>query len=110
MTPLTTGYEGRKMSVTAAVKRAYAIQGWRFVEVVGCLSSDALPAGCFTSKKARTIVALARIDGAPIKKIYSQKDQFFLVVSMQRPTGQRGEDGDVFVLVFSKQRGSPNPY
>ena len=33
------------MSVTTAVKRGYATRGWRFVEVVGRLTTDALRIG-----------------------------------------------------------------
>ena len=102
MTRLTTEFDGRKMSVIAAVKRSYVFQGWRFAEVVGRQRSDALPAATFSAKKARTIVASARSDGRWSRKVYSQKEVFFLTVSMQRPTGKHGEDGDVFVLVFSK--------
>src|SRR5437870_2943099 len=102
MTRLTTECDGRKMSVIAAVKRSYVFQGWRFVEVVGRLRGDALPVATFSSKKARTIVASARIDGRSSKKVYIQKEAFFLTVSMQCPNGEHGEDGNVFVLVFSK--------
>jgi hypothetical protein len=109
MTGLTTQFDGRKMSVIAAVKRSYVFQGWRFVEAVGRPRSDALPAATFSSKKARTIVASARSDGRRSKKVYSQKEAFFLTVSMQCPTGEHDGDGNTFVLVFSKRR-APNQH
>ena len=109
MTRLTTEYEGRRMPVTAAVKRAYAALGWRFHEVVGRLASDALPVAPFSSPRARTILATAQTSGEPIKKSYSQNDTVFLIVKMQRPTGRQGQDADSFALVFSKRRIMPNP-
>jgi hypothetical protein len=96
------------MSVAAAVKRAYAALGWRFLEVVGRLASDALPAIPFSSPRARTILATAQTNGEPIKKSYSQRGAVFLVVKMQRPTGRQGQDADSFALVFSKRRILPN--
>jgi hypothetical protein len=109
MKNLTTEFDGRKMSVIAAVKRAYVFQGWRFVEVVGRLRSDALPGATFSSRKARTIIASARSDGRLSKKVYSQKEAFYLTVSMHCPFGEHGEDGNIFVLVFSKRR-APNQH
>ena len=107
MIRLTTKYEGRRISVTTAVKRGYATQGWRFVEVVGRLTTDALPAANFSSPTARKITASARTKGVPIKKFYVQREALFLTVTMVRPTGLRGEDADCFVLVFSKPKRAP---
>lgn len=108
MIRLKTEFEGRKMSVVAAVKRGCAAQGWRFVEVVGRLTTDALPTGHFSSPTARTITASACTKGTRIKKVYAQKESLFLTVTFVRPTGERGEDGDLFVLVFSKPKEAPN--
>ena len=104
MIRLSTEYDGRRMSVTAAVKRSYATQGWRFVEVVGRFTADALPAANFSSPTARKITASARTKGVPIRKVYVQDEALYLTVLMARPTGKRGEDPDLFVLVFSKLR------
>ena len=113
MTRILTEYKSRRMLATEAVKQGYATQGWRFLEVVGRLTTDALPAAHFSSRTARKITAAACTSGARVKKVYAQKDSFFLVVTMQRPTGKRGEDGDSFVLVFTKSRtpldSSPKP-
>jgi|SRR5579862_403743 len=107
MIRLTTEYEGRKMSVGAAMKRLYATQGWRFLEVVGRFATDALPAAHFSSPTARTITAVACTQGVQTSKAYTQRNTLFLTVTMQRPINKRCE-GDRFVLVFSKPKNTPN--
>src|ERR1051325_1193596 len=109
MIRLTTEYEGRKMSIAAAEKRAYAKEGWKFLEVVGRFATDALVTGHFNSPTARALTASACTRGVRIKKRYLQRERLFLTVTLVRPTGKRGEDGDLFVLVFSKPKDEPNP-
>ena len=65
------------MSVTTAVKRGYATRGWRFVEVVGRLTTDALPGANFSSATSRKITASARTRGVAIKKVYGQRGPCF---------------------------------
>src|ERR1041385_2877431 len=108
MIRLTTEYEGRKMSIAAAVKRGYATQGWKFLEVVGRFATDAIPTGHFSSPTARAVTASACTRGVRIRKRYPQRESLYLTVTMVRPTGKRGEDGYLFVLVFSKAKDAPN--
>jgi hypothetical protein len=104
MIRLTTEYEGRTMLVADAVKRGYLKRGWRFVEVIGRLTTNAVPGTQFSSPTARKITAVAHINGKPIKKVYIQKKNLILVVTMQRPTRKHSYDENTFVLVFSKPK------
>jgi len=108
MIKLMTQFEGRKVSVVAAVKRDYATEGWKFLEVVGDLTTDALPVAHFSSMTEQRITATALRNGRRLKKVYVQTDRLFLTVTMQRPTGAGCRDGDTFSLVFSKPK--PPPY
>ena len=84
MLRFTTEYEGRMMSVAAAVKRGCAAQGWRFLEVVGRFATDALPGTYltyFSSPTSRKNRASARTKGVTIKKLYVQRETPFLTVT-----------------------------
>jgi hypothetical protein len=99
---VTAEFDGRRMPILSAVKRGYAAQGWKFVEIFGAAAPDSLPVTHFSSQRARKITAEATTNGTVKRKIYLQKESLFLTVTMQRPSRKSGEQGNQFVLVFSK--------
>jgi hypothetical protein len=95
---LGCGSNQKAASVVESEKSRWTAEGWSYLETFGRPSDDAVAASHMSSGTARQITAFARTDGAATNRIYAQTQSLYLVVSMQRPTG------DAFALVFSKPK------
>ena len=81
-----------------AEKERWTGQGWSYVETFGASAADATYASHMSSPTARLLTAFASDSGVRTNKIYAQTNGLYLVVSMQRPSG------DTFALVFTKPK------
>jgi hypothetical protein len=85
-------------SGTEQEKQRWIAQGWSYVEAFGTPSDDATYASHMSSPTARSVTAFASAAGGRTNKVYEQTSTLYLVVTMQRPSG------DTFTLVFSKPK------
>ena len=95
---LGCGSDQRAASVIEEESNRWTTEGWSYLETFGRPSDDAVAASHMSSGTARQITAFARTDGVTTNQIYAQTQSLYLVVSMQRPTG------DAFALVFTKPK------
>jgi hypothetical protein len=79
-------------------KKRWTSEGWNYLETFGNASDDTVMVANSSSATARDIAAFARVDGVATNKTYEQTDKLYLVVSMQR------QSGDAFALIFTKQK------
>lgn len=79
-------------------KKRWIAEGWSYLETFGRPAEDTVIVAHTSSATAREITAFARTDGAATNRVYAQTQSLYLVVSMQRPTG------DAFALVFTKPK------
>ena len=79
-------------------KQRWTVQGWSYVETFGVSSRDAVYASHMSSPTARSLTAFASAGGVRTNQVYPQTNALYLVVSMQRPSG------DTFALVFTKAK------
>jgi hypothetical protein len=79
-------------------KQRWTGEGWNLVETFGSGSADAVYVTHMSSPTARSVTAFASAAGERTNKVYQQTSALYLVVSMQRPSG------DTFALVFTKPK------
>lgn len=79
-------------------KQRWTAEGWSFVETFGSAADDAVYITHMSSPTARSVTAYASAAGEQTNQVYQQTNALYLVVSMQRPSG------DTFALVFSKTK------
>ena len=79
-------------------KKRWTAEGWTYLETFGRPAEDTVMVAHMSSATAREITAFARTDGVATNQVYAQTQSLYLVVSMQRPTG------DAFALVFTKPK------
>jgi len=81
-----------------AEKRRWTVEGWSYVETIGTPANDATYITHISSETARSVTAFASAGGVRTNKVYAQTNALYLVVSMQRPSG------DAFALVFTRPK------
>lgn len=79
-------------------KKRWTAEGWTYFETLGVSAEDTVMVTHMSGKTAREVTAFARIDGILTNRVYAQTQSLYLVVAMQRPTG------DYFALVFTKPK------
>jgi hypothetical protein len=79
-------------------KQRWTAEGWSFLETFGDISTDGLYLGHMSSSTAQSITAFASHNGTRSEKAYAQTNALFLVVSMEKPSG------DTFALIFTKPK------
>ncbi len=92
------GCGSRQNFSVASEKQKWAAEGWTYVETFGTPADDAVLVTNLSSTTAKAISAFASTQGKSTSKEYTQDNAFYLVVSMQRPSGE------AFALVFTKPR------
>jgi PBP1b-binding outer membrane lipoprotein LpoB len=95
---LLAGCSNQQASTVESEKQKWSREGWKYFETFGAPANDAVDVSQMSSTTARSVTAFASVSGVSTNHIYHQTNALYLVVTMQRPSG------DTFALVFEKPK------
>jgi hypothetical protein len=95
---LLAGCSNQQASTIENEKQRRSQEGWKNFETVGTPADDAIYVSQMSSTTARSVAAFASVRGVSTNHFYQQTNALYLVVTMQRPSG------DTFALVFEKPK------
>ncbi len=100
---LTPGCGRHPSSPLEKEKQRWTRDGWQYVETVGKTADDARYLAHVSSPSARAVTAFATAGGETTHRVYSQTGSLYLVVTLQRPSGE------TFALVFERAKPLSSP-
>jgi hypothetical protein len=95
---LLAGCSNQQASTIENEKQRWTREGWKYFETFGAPANDAVYMSQMSSTTARSVAAFVSVSGVSTNHIYQQTNTLYLVVTMQR------QSGDTFALIFEKPK------